>query len=260
MGKGQQEPACWASIKHGLESYLKVSWHGIPLYRYWRINEIYLTWRKGNLRFMLISVHSLFLDLSGTSENIKRKTNACAQTFTQNESAIPGHFFSHQNILEPTEFIGPVHWLSNFLHFILGISQKMRMYSQTSHVWLHMKRKLLKNYLNIWLNFFKIHGGFSRLPAYSSRNFKNVRRWIFIYLSDKGIKGWFGKKVRTNQARWSHPKYTLIYEMLTAWELTYEIAAHFIKQRGPKCATLIITKKWNTSYCKATRQWLKWVL
>ena len=36
--------------------------------------------------------------------------------------------------------------------------------------------------------------------------------------------------------------------MLTAWELTYEIAAHFIKQSGSKCATLIITEKWNTSY------------
>lgn len=61
------------------------------------------------------------------------------------------------------------------------------------------------------------------------------------------------KKARTNHARWSHPKYTLIYEVLTAWELTYEITAHFIKQKGSKCATLIITEIWNTSYQKTTK-------
>ena len=156
-------------------------------------------------------------------------------------------FFPHQDILGPIEVIWPIHQVSNFLHFILEISSPKKN-AQTSHMWLHVKRKLLKKWFKCLIDFFLIHGGLNLLPAYRSRNFKKVRRWIFRRLSDKGVQAWFAKKVRTNQARWSHSKYTLIYEVLTAWELTYEIAAHFIKQSGSKCATLIITEKWNTSY------------
>ena len=74
-------------------------------------------------------------------------------------------FFPQQDILRPIEFIWPIHRVSNFLHFILEISPHKEN-TQTSHIWLHVKGKLLKKLFKYLINFFFLtHGGLSLLPA-----------------------------------------------------------------------------------------------
>ena len=62
-------------------------------------------------------------------------------------------FFPQQDILRPIEFIWPIHRVSNFLHFILEISPQKEN-TQTSHIWLHVKGKLLKKLFKYLINFF----------------------------------------------------------------------------------------------------------